>query len=575
MNAPALYSYAPLLAERLSAAEVRYVLQEKGDPATPVFLIRLGGSGGTLLLSLARDFPALIHLPEGASPQGMKSAESQALERILTGLRATGAVVEPVDRAITLQWPPVTMRIDLVPGRAAVTLEEGGKELLRLPAAKKGERRRSPRRAKGAQEPNAPEKTEKTDLLHFDPDGPDGLPALCTGAGTDDEAQVDSVRLAICRSIISVPPEWIDELSHQARGGKAYAETWRDMVARLRPAAGEGSPGWLYRRRGELILSPIPLDHLEPEKRFDSLDAAAVEFWQARHDEQARNSAAGRLLRAVRPERKRLARLVKRLEKDRTEAQMAPLFRRKGEILSIHFRAVKKGAESIRLPDPYDGNEIEIELDPSKGAKDNIDRYFRRGAKGERALPQIEQRLKEAQRSVAALEEIEARGRAAAGAEEADRLYEEARPHFKPEPKEPEWRKRIKKPADKRSGARPREYQVAGGYTVLAGKDNKENDFLTFKIAGQRDIWFHVSQSAGSHVVLLKKDPKENPPREALLAAAAIAAHHSKSKHGGRVAVIYTERRFVRKPRGAPPGQVTCTREKTLFVDPGLPGDSS
>ncbi len=563
MNAPTLRCYAPELARRLSGADVRYVLQGKGAPPSPLFLIRLGGGGGTLALSLRREFPCIAHLPEGKSPEGMKTAESQGLETILTGLRATGVVVEPVDRSIVIEWPPVTMRLDLVPGRASISLEEGGKRLLRLPAPKKG--KGEGRRAAAAGE----NRSARPDILQFDPEKAGIILSL------EDPALA---RTAIRQSVLSAPPEWINEALHRAEEGDGLGTAWREMTAELRaaeeqapqPAGATLKPG-LYRRGEELILSPIPLRHLEMETPFDRLGDAVEEYWGRRQGELGRDEAIGRLMRTVRPEQKRLARLMKRLEKDTREAEKYPVFRRKGEILSIHFHAIEKGAASVSLPDPYDGGEMEIELDPARSARDNVDRYFKRSAKGERALPHISERLEEARTNADALAEIERKGGLAVTEEEAAQLLVDARACCRPEPKEPEWRKRIKKPSEKKVGARPREYQVAGGYTVLVGRNNKENDFLTFKIAGQRDIWFHVGQSAGSHVVLLKNDPKENPPKEALLAAAALAAHHSKSKHGGRVAVIYTERRFVRKPRGAAPGSVTCTREKTLFVDPGVP----
>lgn len=561
MNAPFLYCYAPLLARRLAGAEVRYVLREKGDPPPRVYLIRLGGGGeggnpggggGTLVVSLERELPAVAHLAEGEAPPGIKTADAAALKELLARRRGAGASVEPVDRAIALEWPPLTLRVSLIPGRTSLVVVEGGETRLRLP--REGPDRGGSRPVAGG----------KPDLLRYDPDGPGALPA----AGTDEE----EVRAAIRRSVLSAPPEWIDELLHRAAGrGGDFRGAWRELVEELRASREAGGPAGLYRRRGDAILSPVALRHLEPGREFGRHDEAAAEFWRLRHGERALREAVTGLQREVRAERKRLERLRDRLEKDRDEARKAPLHRRKGEILSIHFQEIRKGATSIRLPDPYEGGEIEIELDPSKGAKHNVDRYFRRGARGDRALPRIEERLAGVRRKLEALGDVESGAARAGTADEAERLKQEARQHFRPERAEPAWRKRIKKPSDRKSGARPREYTVAGGYTVLAGRDNRENDQLTFKIAGQRDIWFHAGQSSGSHVVLLKNDPKENPPKEALLAAAAIAAWHSKSRHGGKVPVIYTERRFVRKPRGAPPGTVTCTREKTLFVDPGLP----
>ncbi len=576
MNAPTLYAYAPLLDRALAGCAVRYVLQAKDEsPAAPL-LLRLDGGAGTLFLSVGRDFPCVALLPAGKSPWGAKTAESARFESFLSGLAFAGVRMEEVDRRILIDCPPLVIGVDLVPGRGAIALSRGGDEVLRLPSSGKG----CAGGKSGEHPARGGARSALPDLFRFDPET--AFASLPEGNEGREEAQA-----LIRRAVRSVPVEWIDELFHRAerapkadRGGTLpgrLAGAWRDMAGALRAAAGSGDGGrtckpGLYRRKGRLILSPLPLTHLgEPDECFADLGGAVIAYVEERRAQLARERAVTGLLRTVRAERKRAVRLARRLEKDRAEAEKAPLFRKRGEILSIHFHRIPKGASSIRLPDPYDGGEIEIPLDPARSAKDNVDRFFRRSARGERALPQVEKRLRDTREKIAALAGIESEGTRVHTAEEAEKLLLRAGPHLPPERKEPEWRKRIRKPRDRKTAARPREYTVAGGYTVLVGRDNRENDVLTFKIAGQRDLWFHVSQSPGSHVVLLKGDPKENPPKEAILEAAALAAFHSKAKHGGKVAVICTERRFVRKPRGAPPGQVTCSREKTYFVDPAVP----
>ncbi|NNE08739.1 MAG: DUF814 domain-containing protein, partial [Gemmatimonadetes bacterium] len=295
--------------------------------------------------------------------------------------------------------------------------------------------------------------------------------------------------------------------------------------------------------------------------------------WYAERSVSARLGARRReLLGGVKREAKKLKRAIANLEGDLERAHGFPLLRKEAEILSIHFHAIEKGAREVTLPDPYGGDPVTIRLDPAKSARENIDRRFKKAAKGERAVPAIEERLRDFRAKLAPLTEIAEDAENAKDESAIDDLAARAERHLpKPRP-EPEWRKRIRSSKDQKatSGARPREYTVTGGYTVLVGRDNKENDRLTFKIAGQRDFWFHVSQSPGSHVVLLR-DPKDDPPKEALLEAAAIAAWHSKARNASKVPVNYTERRFVRKPRGAPAGMVTIQREKTLFVEPKLP----
>ena len=114
------------------------------------------------------------------------------------------------------------------------------------------------------------------------------------------------------------------------------------------------------------------------------------------------------------------------------------------------------------------------------------------------------------------------------------------------------------------------EYELPGGWKVLAGKTDEDNDILSIRLAHPEDWWFHVRGMPGSHV-LLRHRPDEEPDRETLKCAAAIAAYHSKAREGGMVSVSCTRAKYVTKPRGAKPGTVTIRRESLLKVRPWIP----
>ncbi len=140
---------------------------------------------------------------------------------------------------------------------------------------------------------------------------------------------------------------------------------------------------------------------------------------------------------------------------------------------------------------------------------------------------------------------------------------------------------RIKK-TDRQEKPRIHEYTLPGGWVVLAGRTDSDNDLLSFKIAGQNDWWFHVKGMPGSHVILQARLDTSNgtssgatsdavPDRDTLKRAAAVAAYHSKARAGGMVAVSGTQARHVTKPRGAKPGTVNIRKEVVFKVRPGLP----
>ena len=113
-------------------------------------------------------------------------------------------------------------------------------------------------------------------------------------------------------------------------------------------------------------------------------------------------------------------------------------------------------------------------------------------------------------------------------------------------------------------------YELPGGWSVLAGRTEEDNDILSTELAQSNDWWFHAADVPGSHVVLQARDEHE-PPREVLEMAAAVAAYHSKGRGAPLVSVTYTHARNVIKPHGAKPGLVHVSRSSTLKVKPALP----
>lgn len=114
------------------------------------------------------------------------------------------------------------------------------------------------------------------------------------------------------------------------------------------------------------------------------------------------------------------------------------------------------------------------------------------------------------------------------------------------------------------------EYTLPGGWTVLAGRADQDNDHLSIKMAKPNDWWFHVKGLPGSHVVL-RVPSGEDPDNATVKAAAAVAAWHSRKREAKQVAVTGTRARYVTKPRGAKPGTVEVRKEKVFMVRPAIP----
>ncbi|PWM66137.1 MAG: hypothetical protein DBX38_05830, partial [Eubacteriales Family XIII. Incertae Sedis bacterium] len=133
-------------------------------------------------------------------------------------------------------------------------------------------------------------------------------------------------------------------------------------------------------------------------------------------------------------------------------------------------------------------------------------------------------------------------------------------------------RKNAFRPGAAKNKTAPYEYHTSDGLRILIGRNNKENDLLTFKTAGSKDIWFHTKDIPGSHAILFTGGVSlDEISEKAIFETAALAAYHSKARESENVPVDYVPVRFVKKPNGAKPGMVIFTNNRTVWVNPKTP----
>lgn len=308
------------------------------------------------------------------------------------------------------------------------------------------------------------------------------------------------------------------------------------------------------------------------------------------------------LRKAIQRLRSRLVRKLEAVRGDLAEAERAPEYRRFGETLLAYAHQVPARAARVTLPDPGDpARTLEIPLDPNVAAPANAARYFKRAGKAERGQRDIPPRLEALEREIAALAEplagvLDADAENAAAAELALERVLAALPvtvreqiHAPvPLPRKqlgldaaaPPTAKRASPttPAPKRQGRPviagkfvPWRFRTKEGWDVLIGRSSEANDYLTLHLARPEDYWFHAHGCPGSHVVLRRGKGANEPSKATLDEVASWAAFHSKARTAGKVPVIVTQKKYVRKPRGAKAGTVYVEREKMLMVRPAEP----
>jgi predicted ribosome quality control (RQC) complex YloA/Tae2 family protein len=305
----------------------------------------------------------------------------------------------------------------------------------------------------------------------------------------------------------------------------------------------------------------------EPDERFF---AAVEELYGRLEAERNEDELRRRLLRALHRTGQALERKARFLNEDARGAQEAEQARRQGELLKSVLDRARPGQQQVQARDFETGAEVSIPLDPTLSPAANLEALFRRARKAQRrALRAAQQQgaLEARREELDALRaELERAESLAAFSERPDvqRLLER---HAPTAPRAP-----AAKPRPFRLGKReiprrlaPRRYRSSDGLEIWVGRSDEGNDLLTTRLARGNDLFFHVSASPGSHVVL-RTEGRVDPPSESLLEACELAVHASKQRRASRVDVLVTSIKNVRKPKGAKPGLVVVSGGKTLHL---------
>lgn len=315
----------------------------------------------------------------------------------------------------------------------------------------------------------------------------------------------------------------------------------------------DGSPGDFH---------VIPLGIYPEEKHFDSVSGMLDYYFVNKESSNRIKQKSTDLEKTLTAMLSKLYLKRQRLGEDLIKAENSDKYRLYGELLTANIHMVQPGAESVTVLNYYDGSQIDIPLDPKYPAAKNAQRFFKKYGKAKTALKEKQIQIEETDQDITYLESVAAFLENVSTIEEIDSIREELT--------ESGFLKRRKTVGiKKKTKIKPHQYVTGDGFRVLAGHNNKENDQLTFKMAGPKDYWFHTKDIHGSHIILFTEGRQLT--ETAIFDAAAIAAYHSKGRASENVPVDYTQVKHVKKPAGAKPGMVIFTNNRTVYVTPKLP----
>lgn len=309
---------------------------------------------------------------------------------------------------------------------------------------------------------------------------------------------------------------------------------------------------------GKMIFSATALTYAERvEATCPNLASLLDKVYFGRAERERVRAQAADLERWLINEISKLELKMKKLKREQQAAEKLDTFQLYGELLTANSYAIEKGAIEVTVDNYYEeGQQVTIPLDPQKSAIDNAQRYYTRYTKAKNALTMIAEQLEKTAEDIQYFEMV-LQQVMQASPEDIEEIREELMElGF--------MRARHRKKKQKSKRPSPEQYVSSTGIAISVGKNNKQNDYLTFKIASRQHVWLHTKDIPGSHVVIHHEAPDEQTLQE----AAILAAYFSKARESSAVPVDYTEIRHVKKPNGSKPGFVIYFEQKTLFVNP-------
>lgn len=288
---------------------------------------------------------------------------------------------------------------------------------------------------------------------------------------------------------------------------------------------------------------------------FDSLSEMLDTYYADKAERDRVKQVAASVIKKIQNELKKNRAKLKKQERELLATDNAEIFRQKGELLNTFLNQVPNDKTSVTLENYYTNEPIEIALNPALSPVQNAQRYFHRYQKLKQAVKFLGEQITKTKETIHYLESVESNLENADVAEIADIREELIQTGYIKQ----KYRNKKQKMLP------PEKYQAEDGTIILVGKNNLQNEQVSFKLSRRGDLWFHVKDIPGSHVLITGN---ANPSDETITFAGELAAYFSKARYSNLVQVDVLDVKKLHKPTGTAPGFVTYDREKTIRVTP-------
>ena len=342
-----------------------------------------------------------------------------------------------------------------------------------------------------------------------------------------------------------------------------------EMAAEFKRLAAGGGKPWLVRRGGrDSDISPIEITQYADGEcvLYDSFSALLDDFYRARRSADLKKNISASLKKTLDNNRGRLERKLSKQRQELLSAQGREELKKQADLITANIYAIKSGDRRAVVTDYFSEGmpQIEIPLDPDISPQQNAQLLYKRYARLKNAELALTAQIEAGEAELKYIDSL-LYGLSQAQTEKDIRelTAEAAASGYVKKPQ-------AKKQKQEKPGAfAPKRYVTSGGFTLLRGRNNRENDQLTMRTAKGGDIWFHARNIPGSHVIMQLEGAE--PSERDLEEAAALAALYSGAGSSPKVPVDYTRVKNVKKPQGARPGMVNYFNFKTMLIEPKEP----
>lgn len=364
----------------------------------------------------------------------------------------------------------------------------------------------------------------------------------------------------ICHSAFGTADKFISELDYS--GILELATAASAMFQRVQNKA--FSPCYLLENGKPFEFSSVAITQygcFAEIVQTESMSQTVEDFYRVRDKKERMAQRSAKLVKLVSTNMERCAKKLALQTTELEDTKHMETYQKYGELLTANLYRMQQGDTAAQVEDYYEDScpVVTVPLDVRLTPAENAQRYYKKYAKAKTAKEMLTEQIEKAKAELSYLESVEETLSFAEKSEDlaeiAEELYIEG------------YIKRGTQGRKKQALSKPMQFTTEDGFTVLVGKNNRQNDMLTLKTAKNADLWFHTKDIHGSHVVLRYEHGREFTDT-AILAAARLAATYSKAKHSENVPVDYTQIKYVKKPSGAAPGMVIYTNQSTVYVTP-------